>query len=525
MQEHLKNSRQFVKIKKILHRQPMMVLIHITDTYFIEETTVNDNVDLPGFARFYSLIDFIKSNPVIKNNNIPVFVLHGGDFLFPSLMSTHFHGEQMVEVLNECGINYCTIGNHDFDGGIKYFQARLSEFRFDIVCANIELKKNVKNSVKFFNHIICQNKDSQLSAALVGIAGEATTRKARQNEFNTYPAELSLKNTIDKIRKTHPEINHLIVLSHMSNQEDMHLEKWLDRNWHGYSYLLGGHDHNKILHYNNKNPNSKSILMKGQSNCRTVQILGLHENTNPKDSRYFTKNVLALDSDTFSQIQPSPRIQKIIKKWKNLLEANLKEKKSDKIIKRFKANTVLDATELQLRKGSTNFGNFIADCMLEFVESDMAFINSGHFRGDRKIGDALKLSDLRRIFVLDDKNSLVKIPMTASECIKLLRHAYSEEGRGKILQVSKNTIKLLQNSSPNDKLQVVMLWDMLKTDDDGFATILAKTRKTTVSKLQSKLKKSIIPNSSLFDVVEKTSKDVKYDPKIRINVNTFEDKF
>jgi len=74
------------KINKLLNKNPEGILIHITDTYFIEESSVNRVVDLPGFARFYSMIDNIRSNPIVKKNKIPILVLHGGDFLYPSLM-------------------------------------------------------------------------------------------------------------------------------------------------------------------------------------------------------------------------------------------------------------------------------------------------------------------------------------------------------------------------------------------------------------------------------------------------------
>ena len=521
----LPNNKGFDKIKKILHRKPIMIVVHITDTYFIEETKIKDDIDLPGFARFHSLIDFIKSDPIVKNNNISVIILHGGDFLFPSLMSLYFKGKQMIETLNSCGINYCTLGNHDFDGGIKYLKERMSEATFDIVCTNMKLTaKNTKSSLQIHDYVICQNKDNQPIAALVGIVGNATARKAKQNGFDVSPAKFSLKKTIATIRQHHPEIKHLIVLSHMSNQEDVYLQKWLDKNWNGYVYLLGGHDHNKILHYTN-DENPKSVALKGESNCRTVQILGLHLNENPKDEKQFAKNILILESKILSKFNRNLKTQKIVKKWEKALEDHLNEKESDEIIKKFDGNTVLDATELSLRKGSTNFGNFIADCVLEFAKTDMAFINSGYFRGDRKIGNVLKLSDLRRIFVLDKIPALVKIVMTGAECKKFLKHAYSEEGRGKIMQISKNTIKILQDSAPEDRFTVTMLWDMIQTNDDRFATILASARKTTASKLQSQIKKNIIPKSSLFDVITKSSRHVRYDPKIRLSVDTISDYF
>ena len=403
----------------------------------------------------------------------------------------------MVEILNICGFDFCTLGNHDFDGGIKSLKERMSEALFEIVCTNIKVPKK-NSSLKISDYMICKDNDNLPFAAITGIVGKATLRKAEQNGLGTASVESSLKQIVVNIQKSYPKINHLIILSHMSNEEDLSLERWLDKNWNGYVYLLGGHDHNEVLQYNDENP--KSILLKGQSNCRTVQIIGLPRSLDFKKTSHLLEHVIIMNSTELSKFHPESEIQKKIRRWELDLKKHLNEPKSDRILKQFKANTILDATELQLRKGSTNFGNFIADCVQNFSNSDIAFINSGHFRGDRKLGNTLRLSDLRRIFVLDKKESLVKIIMTGRECREFLSHAYSEEGRGKILQISKNTLKIMRESKLEDKFSVTLLWDMLKTNDDGFTTILAKSRKTTVYDITSKLKKYIIPNSSLFDV-------------------------
>nr|MCH9657999.1 5'-nucleotidase C-terminal domain-containing protein [archaeon] len=269
--------------------------------------------------------------------------------------------------------------------------------------------------------------------------------------------------------------------------------------------------------------NSKSVLLKGQSNCRTVQVIGIPRLPNSKKTDSFQEQVIVMNSVELAEWSPHFEIQEKVRHWESKLEEHLDERESDRIIKQFHAEIILDATELQLRRGSTNFGNFIADCVLNFVGSDIALINSGHFRGDRKVGSILKRSDMRRVFVLDKKTTLVKITMTRKECIEFLEHAYSEEGRGKILQVSKNTLKILQESKSDDKLSVVMLWDMLKTNDDGFTTILAENRNTTVDNIISRLKKYVIPDSSLLDVVEKSSKNIRYDSSVRISVKKFAD--
>jgi 2',3'-cyclic-nucleotide 2'-phosphodiesterase (5'-nucleotidase family) len=524
MKLNQQKNNAFTKIKKILDEKPEVIIVHVTDTYFIEETKVNQNIDLPGFARIYSLIKFIETQIMSKKINTSVLLLHGGDFLFPSLMSLYFKGKQMVEILNKCGFNFCTIGNHDFDGGAEIIKKRLNEAVFDVVCSNLISPKNEKKfQIHKYKFLKINKKQSKI--AITGIAGIATMRKAHHNGFDILPPELSLKHVIETINEKHPRINHLIVLSHMSNDEDIGLKEWLNKNWNGYVYMLGGHDHNEIFEYN-PITNPKSILLKGQSNCRTVQIVGINTRKVLKASQIkkMTKSVAVLDSD-LTKIYPDEEIKRDVAKWEQLLEKRINEAESDRIIKKFKVNTVLDATELQLRRGSTNFGNFVADCMSEFTGSDIAFINSGHFRGDRKIGNNLKISDLRRIFVMDTNDALVKITMTSTECKEFLKHAYSVEGHGKILQVSKATIKILQKSIQDDTFSVTMLWDMLRTNDDGFTSILASNRKISLKKLQSKLKKHIITNSSLFDVIEKTAKHVRYDSSTRISVRNFSNQF
>ena len=507
------------KVKKILAKNPEMVLVHVTDTYFIEESKVNNAVDLPGFARLYSMIHSIRTDPIIRKNKTPVLVLHGGDFLYPSLMSHYFDGRQMVDVLNLCGLDYCTLGNHDFDGVASSLRRNMSDASFEIICSNINDSKT-KNSLGILNHMVCDDKSNEPFLAMVGIAGKATLRKAAQRGFSTATSKSSLKRTISKIRKNHPKISHLVVLSHMDNKEDNDLLKCIERDWDGYAYLLGGHDHNEVLSYSGQD--SKSILLKGQSNCRTVQIIGIPGSDNFKNAGPFEGQVAVMNAAELAEFPPNPEVECRIGQWESKLEERLDWKKSDRIIKRFKAGTVLDATELQLRKGSTNFGNFVADCISDFVNSDIALINSGHFRGDRKIGDTLRRSDMHRIFVLDKKETLVKMTMTRKECTEFLEHAYSEEGRGKILQVSKNTIEILRKSKSEDELSVAILWDMLKTNDDGFTTILAKSRNTTVSSIVSGLKRYVIPDSSLFDAVDKSSKNVRYDPSVRVSVESFE---
>jgi len=65
-----------------------------------------------------------------------VFVL-GGDFLSPSVESTFLHGAQMVAALNAIGLDYATLGNHEFDFGPAVLVERMNESKFRWLSANV----------------------------------------------------------------------------------------------------------------------------------------------------------------------------------------------------------------------------------------------------------------------------------------------------------------------------------------------------------------------------------------------------
>lgn len=530
-------------MKNFVSQKFDVIVAHVTDTYFVEETSVNNQVDIPGFSRIFSFLESLRNNSD-RSQQIPVIALHGGDFLFPSLMSNYFQGKQMVDVLNMCDFDYCTLGNHDFEGGIEILKRRLSEANFSVLCANLQYRQSGENhdddhTFKISSYALWpnysdkeDNNNDHPKIAILGIAGKSTARKAKQIGFDTFSVKSSLKKILNNLHHKYPSIDHLVVISHMNNAEDLELKQWLDNNWNGYAYVLGGHDHNETLHYDKSNPNS--ILLKGQSNGRTIQIIGINFKQNYNQKNNVTKtlskshnlldNVYVMNSDELSSFTPDSQVQNMVIKWEQLLEREIGDLNSDITVKQFDEGVVLDATELELRKGSTNFGNFVTDCILRYTDSDIVLINSGHFRGDRKVGNILKLSDLKRIFVMSTKNRIIKTEMTCAECKAFLRHAYSEEGRGKILQISKDTVRLLCNSNDDEKFSVTMLYDMINEDDDGFSTILANLRNTSPNLLRQSLRDDIIWNYNILDMILDSSKPIPYDPSVRLSVKNFSKK-
>ncbi|NND86721.1 MAG: hypothetical protein HKM23_05255 [Nitrosopumilus sp.] len=484
-------------------------IIHITDTYFLKGSKIGNKIDLPGFARIYGAIELL-SKKFGKEN---ILFLHGGDFLFPSFLSNFFKGKQMIEILNQCRLDYCTLGNHDYDGGPEILKKRISESKFKYIITNLSPPKNI--SKRILQYDVWPKTNPEI--AILGISGRMTADKAAENGFKVKDLKKSLHSTLRDIKKRFPEIQLLVVLSHMGDSEDLYLKKHLNSIWIGNSIIFGGHDHSKIVSYHPRT--DKCMIVKGQSNARTIQIVIFDEKSIMQKSQNLQKKLYILDSKQYQKIPESIKIERKVESWFEILKRQNKLP-TNKIIKKFPDNVILDGTELSLRKGTTNLGNFITDCLKIHTNSDIALINSGHFRGDRLFLEKLRISDLYHTFAMRDGGKIIVTNLIKKEGILLFKHAYSQTGKGKILQFSKDTLKILKNAKRDTEFRVALISDMLFTNEDGFANIIAKNRKTNISELRKMWKKDILKDTNLIKGIEETASKVNYDPKMRLKVDS-----
>ncbi len=86
-----------------------LTFVHLNDTYRVGDV---EEGKAGGFSRVVTVIRALQA----KGRDVRI--LHGGDFLYPSLESSLWHGEQMVEAFNfmdAIAPMYAVAGNHEFD--------------------------------------------------------------------------------------------------------------------------------------------------------------------------------------------------------------------------------------------------------------------------------------------------------------------------------------------------------------------------------------------------------------------------
>ena len=232
-------------------------ILHFNDVY---EITPVEGGRSGGLARVATL------RRRLADSAGPVLTTLGGDFVSPSALGTarvdgeRLAGRQMVAVLNALGLDWTTLGNHEFDIPEAALRSRLAESRFRYVASNV-----TDSAGRPFPGIVPH--------AIVSIAsGERTVRvgllgvvlPANPQPWVRYEEPLaSLRAHAAMIRDS---VDVLVALTHLAIADDQRVAEAIP----DIDLILGGHEHENYLlqrgaHF--------TPIIKGDANVRTVAVV------------------------------------------------------------------------------------------------------------------------------------------------------------------------------------------------------------------------------------------------------------
>ena len=119
------------------HPQLIAQILHFNDVYDIEGRSPTDDPleVIAGSARYKRAFDLYRSKEKL--------VIFSGDLFFPSSLSTHFLGEQMIVPFNALNVDVSCIGNHELDNGIEHAAQLFKKTNCPWILSNIiELDKD-----------------------------------------------------------------------------------------------------------------------------------------------------------------------------------------------------------------------------------------------------------------------------------------------------------------------------------------------------------------------------------------------
>ena len=357
-----------------------LTFIHLNDTYRID--AVEDG-SRGGFARVATIVK------KLKEEGRDVRILHGGDFLFPSLESQLWAGEQMVDVLNYLDALaplYVVPGNHEFDPRSPDAVVNaISASHFDWLGDNMHLATGQTDV------------DSKLQTAFmlewngrkIGVFALTLLPEDGGNVRDYAPVDLpyleTARTTIESLQKAGADA--VFGLTHLHLADDVRIAA-LRAQYPSFLFIAGGHEHEpeyKAL------SDANAAVMKGASNARTIWQIEL---------RFDDGSVPQIDAQMIEvdqTIAEDPGYLLIAGKWRQRLLELIP----------FLPSTIgtaavpLDGREVAVRNEESNWGNFIVDQMPRAFRdppADFAFINSGTLRIDDFVQDDISFEDIGRTF-------------------------------------------------------------------------------------------------------------------------------
>ncbi len=337
----------------------------------------------------------------LEKENPNLMTILSGDFLSPSPIgaTTGDGGLHMIEALNAMGLNYVTIGNHEFDVTEADFNARIQESKFKWIVSNVTNVTNGQEKPfdKVDKNAVIEYKnakgDSTVRVALIGLCLDAVKKPwvKYQNPIDSAREQVALLDG---------KADVFLAMTHLTMEDDQKLGTEVPR----LDVLFGGHEHDAASAIVG---DDATPIFKADSNARTVFVHRFRFNPKTRKTLLYSQLVRIDDS-----IQEEPETAAILKKWETLTFDTLRAQGIDPQEVVGTATEPLDGYEAAVRSRPTNLTQLIAETFLNEVPgADAAVLTSGTIRIDGIIapGDITNF-DVVRIFPLGGKLSVLKLP-------------------------------------------------------------------------------------------------------------------
>ncbi|MEW6049220.1 MAG: 5'-nucleotidase C-terminal domain-containing protein [Bacillota bacterium] len=377
-------------------------ILHFNDTYTLEPV---DGGKLGGMPRLATLVKQARTQ------NPEALLLFAGDVISPSIMSSVFKGEQMIEAFNALGVDVSTFGNHEFDFGDEVLAQRVRESTFTWVVANV-VDPEGRPFPGTYPFVV-----RQMSGVSVGLLGLVTPES---KVLSSPGAQWRFIDPVEAARKAIAQMRAMgaqviVALTHQTMADDVRLMREVPE----IDLVIGGHEHDVM-----REVVDGRLIAKAGSDNRYLGVVSL----TIEGGRVvgFKDRMMTVD-----QSVPDDRaMAALVNKW----TANL-SREMDVVIGQ--AAVDLDARNSTVRLQEAALGNLVADAIREAVGAQIAITNGGGIRTNA----VLPAGSIRRRDVvawLPFGNVVVKLDVTGAQIRAALENGVSqvEKTAGRFPQVS-----------------------------------------------------------------------------------------
>ena len=388
-----------------------LTFIHLNDTYRIG--AVEDGT-AGGFGRVVTLIRDLQAE------GRDVRILHGGDFLYPSLESQLWNGMQIVDAFNfmdALAPMYVVAGNHEFDPRTpEYLVEAVRASEFDWVGSNYRFATGEADVDRALHERFLVEAGGR-TIGFFGLLLHASDGGNDRDYVATEPDYVAhAERAIEALDAAGADL--IIGLTHLHRWIDVEIAA-LRAEYPQFMFIVGGHEHEPEY---SELREERAAVMKGASNAR--QIWRIDVSFDAEGEPEIDAQIIDVDET----VVPDEAYAKIEEKWRS------------RLLTRFpfltaqvgEAAAPLDGREVTVRNEESNWGSFVVDQMRGAFGkpvADLAFINGGTLRIDDYVIGDIAFEDIGRTFGFS--SYLRHMTMSGEEFRDVLEAGYRGSGPSK----------------------------------------------------------------------------------------------
>lgn len=411
-----------------LAQSAKVTFLHINDVYEISAKR--------GIGGLPELAALLNAERARSANTVMTL---GGDLLSPSVMSGLTKGKQMVAMMNALGLDFAGLGNHEFDFGDDVLKARMAESKFSWLATNtLGADGKPFGGAKAY----AMRDVGDFKVGFFSLLTPETTHLSSPGSGVTFgEIEASANQAVAELRKQ--GAHFVVALTHI----DLSADRMLARKVRGLDIILGGHDHDPQMLYENK-----TLIIKAGTDAHYLAVadVTLSARESRGKMRYSIRPEWRLV--TTAGVTPDAKIAALAEGYNKTLDKNLN-------VAVGKTAVELDSRRGSVRSMETTMGNLIADAIKAGVGAEIGFANGGGIRGDRTYDAGATLTRKDVLTELPFGNVTVVLGLTGAHLLEALENGVSrvEDTAGRFPQVSGLSFAFDRGKAKGSRVSEVMV--------------------------------------------------------------------
>ena len=369
--------------------------------------------------------------------------LFGGGSLGPSPMSAFDRGSHVIDILNSLEPDAMAVSKREF----SYFEEELSlrsyEAAFPILASNTYIPKSGKSLDGLTDLLLIEKGDLRLG--IISVLDPTVVKEYLLTRVNISEPKQAILDKVQELRSLGADFVVLLYSVNLPFIDDFLQQQVID-----LALLTDPHSSLSQTDIIPTHPNSVYLTEAGT--VAEVNIQWQEQASSQFD--------ISWQIHRLKQQSAEPKVQMQIAEYRARLDRLLDEQVGV-------LTTPMDTRREVVRAEESAFANFVADALRNFFDTDLAFINGGVIRGERRYQANTSLTRRDIATELPFRSRIVIIEVSGEALKQAVENGLSmiEEYKGRFLHLSGASVIYDSKAQPGQRLKQLKINGKLVNDN------------------------------------------------------------